>query len=206
MAPPLPPGAVRRLYSARRIQRRVRELAHQIRDDIAAEPVGAPTAVYGILEGAFMLAADFARAMAGSQPLVVGFVAASTSPKWKHDASENPAEDVDVTVEPVSDRNAKAWMRWMRYGHHVVIVDVMMSSGATLAGVEQWVAEELNPVSVRRLALLSCPPSTPRPTDYIGWRIAPMEVAGYGSDWPTRAQGRSWADIYEMREEPDARR
>jgi hypoxanthine phosphoribosyltransferase len=150
------------LLSERAIQKRVAELAAQIRADHPDD-----LHLVAILKGAFMFLSDLVRHIAG--PLSVDFMAVSSYGREATTSGEvRLLKDVDTPLE----------------GRRVVIVEDIVDSGFTLTYLV-GILRARNPRSLKAACLLSKP--TRRQidvgVDYVGFSIEDRFVVGYGLDY-----------------------
>jgi hypoxanthine phosphoribosyltransferase len=144
------------------LQERVSELGAQITADYAGR---APLLV-GVLKGAFMFMSDLARAI--DLPVEFDFMAVS---------SYGSATRTSGVVRIIKDLDLDLT------GRHVVIVEDIVDSGLTLAYLRKNLAAR-NPASVEVCALLLKEGLQKVDPDlrYVGFRIPPAFVVGYGLD------------------------
>ena len=144
------------------VQQRIRELGKEISADFADEP---PLLV-GVLKGAFMFMSDLAREI--DLPVDVDFMAVS---------SYGSATKTSGIVRIVKDLDADI------SGRRVLIVEDIVDSGLTL----RWLRKNLltrGPASLDVCALLVKEGLQRHDPDlrYVGFRIPPDFVVGYGLD------------------------
>jgi hypoxanthine phosphoribosyltransferase len=149
-----------------RIEARVQELA----DAVSADYAGKEILLVGVLKGAFVFMADFARAV--SRPVTLEFMAVSS-----YGASTSSSGVVRILKD--LDRSIA--------GEHVVLVEDIIDSGLTLS----WLLKNLqsrNPASVEVVTLLRKPDSLKSnvPVKYVGFDIPNEFVVGYGLDYAER--------------------
>jgi hypoxanthine phosphoribosyltransferase len=159
MTDPRPSGI---LLSAEQIQKRVAELAADMRRD-------APDHLHlvAVLKGAFMFVADLVRHLSGSVSL--DFMAVSSYEDRTTGSGE--IRLIKDAGEPLD-------------GKHVVIVEDIVDSGVTLTRLQQMLRQR-NPRTLKTACLLS---KTARrqvevQVDYIGFTIEDRFVVGYGLDY-----------------------
>ena len=72
-------------------------------------------------------------------------------------------------------------------GRHILLLDDILDSGTTLAGVRQKL-DTAGPLSIRACVLLEKKKTRPRPVeaDYVGFEIEDEFVVGYGLDYAER--------------------
>ena len=168
----MPP--LRRIFSRTQIQRRVRELAAQLRADYAKErPV-----FVGCLKGAFVFLADLVRQV--GVPLQVDFIMVSS-----YGMGTTSKGEITVLKDVTTDLT----------GRQVVFVDDIVDSGLTLQRVrEHLLARGLASVRVCALLARESAPAEGAPIDYLGFPVPEGFVVGYGIDYAE--QYRQLPDIY----------
>src|SRR5882672_4614568 len=149
------------LLSEQQIQKRVAELAAEIRRD-------APDDVHliAVLKGAFMFLSDLVRHMSGTVSL--DFMAVSSYSKATTSSGEvRMLKDLDTTLD----------------GRNVVIVEDIVDTGLTLHYLQD-ILRARNPRSLRTACLLSKPSrrQVNVKVEYIGFEIEDRFVVGYGMD------------------------
>jgi hypoxanthine phosphoribosyltransferase len=154
------------LLSAEQIQKRVAELAGEIRRDFA----GRPPHFVVVLKGAFMFASDLLRHFGGE--VTLDFIALSS-----YAAGTTTSGEVRLLKEldlPLNDR-------------HVVIVEDVVDTGLTLSYLQE-VLRARAPRSLGTVCLLDKPARrrVEVRVDYIGFTIPDAFVVGYGLDHDER--------------------
>lgn len=161
------------LYTSEQIKDRMSELAKEVAKDYQ----GKQLLIVGILKGAFILTADFVRALhkAGLQDAEVSFLILKS-----YYASTNVAKDVtlvtDIDVDP-RDR-------------HILIVDDIFDTGRSFDFVDRYLKMQ-HAASVEGFALLAKPSRHEviyRPK-YIGFSVPNVWIEGYGMDSAERGRG-----------------
>lgn len=150
------------LLSADQIQKRVAELAADIRRDF---PDGLH--LVAVLKGAFIFLSDLVRHMDGR--VSVDFMALSSYAKGATTSGEVCLlKDLDTTLD----------------GKNVVIVEDIVDTGLTLTHLQD-ILRARNPKSLRTACLLSKPSrrQVDVKVDYIGFTIEDKFVVGYGLDY-----------------------
>jgi hypoxanthine phosphoribosyltransferase len=144
------------------LQQRIRELGKDITSDYAANP---PLLV-GVLKGAFMFMSDLARAI--DLPVEFDFMAVS---------SYGSATRTSGVVRILKDLDLDLTDR------HVLIVEDIVDSGLTLAYLRKNLKAR-GPASLEVCALLVKEGLQKVDPDlrYVGFRIPPTFVIGYGLD------------------------
>lgn len=149
------------LISADAIQKRVRELASEIRRD---HPDGLH--LVAVLKGAFVFLSDLVRALPGECSL--DFMAVSSYGKSTSTSGEvKLIKDLDTTLE----------------GRDVVIVEDIVDTGLTLTYLQD-ILRARSPRSLKTACLLSKPSrrKIDVAVEYIGFTIEDRFVVGYGLD------------------------
>jgi hypoxanthine phosphoribosyltransferase len=167
------------LISARRIGRRVAELARQIEDDHRGQPL----TLIVVLKGATVFAADLMRQI--GIPFVIDFVRA---------ASYGGAAQSSGTVV-LSEAGLDL------AGRHVIVVEDIVDSGLTIA-VLVAALQRLGPKSLDICALLHKAVAKARPIAirYKGFDIPDEFVVGYGMDYAERH--RNLPGVYRLTLKP----
>lgn len=135
----------------------------------------------GVLNGAFVLAADLARAC--DFDCEVSFIKLSSYQGTKSTGNLTTLIGLNESVE----------------GRAIIIVEDIIDSGKTL---HKFIPElmKMGPASVEVAALLVKPDSIQFPIDihYQGFEIPPAFVVGYGLDYD--GLGRNLRDIYQLKQ------
>jgi hypoxanthine phosphoribosyltransferase len=157
---------LRPLISARRIKKRVAELASQI----ALDHRGAPLTLVIVLKGATVFAADLMRQIA--IPFVIDFVRASSYGKAARSSG---------AVE-LSDQ-----VRLDIAGHHVIVVEDIVDTGLTITALVAAL-RQFEPASLDVCTLLHKHVAGAQPVEirYKGFDIPDRFVVGYGMDYAER--------------------
>src|SRR5918911_2515429 len=158
--PDLRPAEI--LLSEQQIQKRVAELATEIRRDF---PDGLH--LVAVLKGAFIFLSDLVRHMKGEVSL--DFMAVSSYAKGTTSSGEvRVLKDLDTTLD----------------GRNVVIVEDIVDTGLTLNYLQD-VLRARNPKTLRTACLLSKPSrrKVDVKVEYVGFTIADRFVVGYGLDY-----------------------
>lgn len=154
------------LISAERIGERLAEMAAEVDRDYAGKDV----LLVGVLKGAVMVMADFARAL--HSPVQMDWMAVSSyGSGTKSSGVVRILKDLDTDIS----------------GRHVLIVEDIIDSGLTLS----WLIANLGsrgPASVEVLTLLRKPDAAKVQVDtrYVGFDIPSEFVVGYGLDYAER--------------------
>ncbi|MBZ5560145.1 MAG: hypoxanthine phosphoribosyltransferase [Acidobacteriia bacterium] len=150
------------LLSEAQIQKRVAELAAEIRRDFPDD-----LHVIAVLKGAFIFLSDLIRHMPGH--VSMDFMAVSSYAKATKTSGEvRLLKDLDTTLE----------------GRNVVIVEDIVDTGLTLTYLQE-ILRARNPRSLRTACLLSKPSrrQVDVKVEYIGFTIEDRFVVGYGLDY-----------------------
>jgi hypoxanthine phosphoribosyltransferase len=150
------------LLSEQQIQKRVAEMAAEIRRDFPDD-----VHLIAVLKGAFIFLSDLVRHMTGRVSL--DFMAVSSYAKGTTTSGEvRMMKDLDFGLE----------------GRHVIIVEDIVDSGLTLNYLHE-ILRARNPKSLRTACLLSKPSrrQVNVPVEYIGFSIDDHFVVGYGLDY-----------------------
>ena len=170
---------LRPIISRTQIERRIQELAAQIRTDYThRRPV-----LVGVLKGVFVLLADLVRQV--DIPIQVDFMMVSSYGMEKASKGEVTILQ-DITVD-IADRD-------------VILVDDIVDTGLTLQFLRHHLASR-NPASLRVCALLvregALAPGVV--IDYRGFSVPQGFVVGYGIDYAE--DYRHLPDIYMLEED-----
>jgi hypoxanthine phosphoribosyltransferase len=150
------------LLSEEQIQKRVREMALEIRRDYPDD-----LHVIAVLKGAFIFLSDLARHISGHVSL--DFMAVSSYAKGTTSSGEvKMVKDLDTALD----------------GRNVVIVEDIVDTGLTLSYLQQ-ILRRRHPKSLRTACLLSKPSrrKVDVAVEYIGFTIEDRFVVGYGLDF-----------------------
>jgi hypoxanthine phosphoribosyltransferase len=158
------------LVSEQQIREKTEDLAKQVAADYrAVESV----LLVGVLKGAVMFMADFARAM-GRQgsPVELEFMAVSSY-------GQRATSSGVVRILKDLDRDIA--------GRHVIVVEDIVDSGLTLSWLMKYLASR-SAASVEVVALLRKPGAikVPVPVKYVGFDLPNEFVVGYGLDYRER--------------------
>jgi hypoxanthine phosphoribosyltransferase len=150
------------LLSEAQIQKRVREMALEIRRDFPDD-----LHVIAVLKGAFIFLSDLARAIPGHVSL--DFMAVSSYAKGTTSSGEvKMVKDLETPLD----------------GRNVIIVEDIVDTGLTLHYLQK-ILHERNPKSLRTACLLSKPSrrKIEVAVEYVGFTIEDRFVVGYGLDY-----------------------
>lgn len=164
------------LLSEEQIRERITELGAEIARDYA----GKDPILVAVLKGAFIFMADLARAV--QIPLEVDFMAVSS-----YGASTRSSGVVRIVKDLDIDLG----------GRHVIIVEDIVDSGLTLRYLRKTL-ESRGTASLEVCALLVREGSQSElDLRYIGFRIPPAFVVGYGLDVAERYRNLPRIAVYE---------
>jgi len=150
------------LLSQDQIQKRVKELAADIRRDFPND-----LHLVAVLKGAFVFLSDLTRNMSG--PVTLDFMAVSSYAKATTSSGEvRLLKDLDTTLE----------------GKNVLIVEDIVDTGLTLMYLQE-ILRARNPKALRTACLLSKPSrrQVDVKVEYVGFTIEDRFVVGYGLDY-----------------------
>jgi hypoxanthine phosphoribosyltransferase len=136
----------------------------------------------GVLNGAFVFAADLVRAC--DFPCEISFIKLAS---YQHTVSSGDVKTIIGLQDDVKDR-------------HLIIVEDIIDSGRTM---HQFIPDlqKLGPASVSVATLLSKPDAHEFPVniDFVGFEIPPDFVVGYGMDY--NGLGRNLPGLYQLVED-----
>jgi hypoxanthine phosphoribosyltransferase len=150
------------LLSHQQIQKRVAELAQELRRDFPDD-----LHLIAVLKGAFVFLADLIRQIPGQVSL--DFMAVSSYAKGTTSSGEvRLLKDLDTTLD----------------GRNVIIVEDIVDTGLTLTYLQD-ILRMRNPKTLRTACLLSKPSrrQVDVKVEYIGFTIEDRFVVGYGLDY-----------------------
>src|SRR4029077_8932207 len=153
------------LLSEQQIQKRVAELAAEIRRDFPDD-----VHLVAVLKGAFMFLSDLVRHMSGA--VTLDFMAVSSYAKAKSSSGGvRMLKDLDSGLA----------------GRNVIIVEDIVDTGLTLTYLQE-ILRARNPRSLRTACLLSKPSrrQVDVAVEYVGFEIEDRFVVGYGLDYAER--------------------
>lgn len=159
------PDIERVLFSEKVLQRRVRELGRALSRDYA----GKDLLVVAILRGGVIFLADLIRTL--SVPCALDFMAVSSYAGARSTGSARVLLDLKRDPE----------------GQHVLLVEDVADTGLTLVRLKKILSGR-NAASIKTCALLDKPSGrkVPLTLDYVGFRLPPGFVVGYGLDFEER--------------------
>jgi hypoxanthine phosphoribosyltransferase len=164
---------VRIFLPSARIQRRIREMARQIRRDFPSEPLH----LVGVLKGAAFFLSDLARHIPGH--VSFDFIAVSSYGKDTHTSGQvRLTRDLDSSIE----------------GRTVIVVEDILDTGMTMQYLLR-IFQQRKPKHLRVAVLLDKPERriTDVRADYVGFQIPNEFVVGFGLDYSERY--RNMADV-----------
>jgi len=165
--------SVRTLISSAQIQRRIAEMAKEIRRDFPNDPLH----LVGVLKGSVFFLADLARQIGGE--ISIDFIAVSSYGNDTHSSGEvKLTRDLDSSIE----------------GKTVIVVEDILDTGMTLQYLLR-VFDQRKPRRLRVAVLLDKPERRLAKVraDYVGFTIPNEFVVGYGLDYAERY--RNLADV-----------
>jgi hypoxanthine phosphoribosyltransferase len=164
------------------LRRRIIELGHEITADYAGRSV----LLVGVLKGAFMFMSDLARSI--DLPLEFDFMAV---------ASYGSATKTSGVVRIVKDLDLDLT------GRDVIVVEDVVDSGLTLSYLRRNLAAR-GPATLEVCALLVKEGLQDDDPDlrYVGFRIPPKFVVGYGLDVGERYRNLPFVCVYRGRQAP----
>jgi hypoxanthine phosphoribosyltransferase len=164
------------VVDAETLQARIAELGREI----TADYEGRPPLLVGVLKGAFVFMADLARHV--DLPVEFDFMAVS---------SYGSATKTSGVVRIVKDLDLDLT------GRHVLIVEDIIDSGLTLSYLQKNLFAR-EPASLEVCALLVREGKQRRELDlrYVGFRIPPDFVVGYGLDVAERYRNLPYVCVY----------
>jgi hypoxanthine phosphoribosyltransferase len=158
--------SVRTLISRTEIQRRVTEMAGEIRRDFPVEPLH----LVAVLKGSIFFLTDLARQMGGG--VSMDFIGVSSYGSGTHTSGQvKLTRDLDSSIE----------------GKTVIVVEDILDTGMTLQYLLR-IFEQRKPRRIRVAVLLDKPERhiAKVRADYVGFTIPNEFVVGYGLDYAER--------------------
>src|SRR5262249_3177999 len=158
--------SVRQLIAGARLQKKIRQMGKQIRDDFSDQPL----LLVGVLKGAVLFLADLARQIAGE--VTFDFIAVSSYGKdTKSSGQVKLNKDLDSSIE----------------GKVVIVVEDILDTGLTLQYLLR-VLQQRKPKSLKVAVLLDKKERRVADVraDYTGFVIPDEFVVGYGLDYAER--------------------
>jgi hypoxanthine phosphoribosyltransferase len=163
--------SVRPLISRVEIERRVSEMAREIRRDFPAEPLH----LVAVLKGSVFFLTDLARQLSGE--VSIDFIAVSSYGSETHTSGQvKLTRDLDSSIE----------------GKTVIVVEDILDTGMTLQYLLR-IFEQRKPRRIRVAVLLDKPERRIAKVraDYVGFTIPNEFVVGYGLDYAERYRNMS---------------
>lgn len=156
-------AAPKPLYSENEIQKRVRELAAEIRRDFDSQPM----VVVGVLKGAFIFMSDLVRHL--DAPVYCDFLrAVSYGPSTPTGGAVRIELDL---AQPIENRN-------------VLLVEDIVDRGLTLNAILDYLRpKKPKLLKVCALVIKRRKDQLPVPVDYVGFHSPDKFVVGYGMDY-----------------------
>src|SRR6202047_1100106 len=148
------------------IQKRVREVAHQITKDFAGQRIH----LIGVLKGACIFLSDLVREI--NLETSIDFIAVSSYAKGKESSGQvRLLKDLDSSIE----------------GLNVILVEDILDTGLTLSYLLR-ILQQRKPKTLRVAALLDKPSRRVNQVqgNYVGFTIPNEFVVGYGLDYGER--------------------
>jgi hypoxanthine phosphoribosyltransferase len=158
--------SVRMLIPRAQIQRRIAEMAQEIRRDFPTEPLH----LVGVLKGSIFFLTDLARQIGGEVSL--DLISVSSYGGGTHTSGEvKLTRDLDSSIE----------------GKTVIVVEDILDTGMTLQYLLR-IFEQRKPRRIRVAVLLDKPERRIAKVraDYVGFTIPNEFVVGYGLDYAER--------------------
>jgi hypoxanthine phosphoribosyltransferase len=159
------------------LQQRIADLGAEITKDYT----GRPPLLVGVLKGAFMFMSDLARAI--DLPIEFDFMAVSSyGSATKTSGVVRIVKDLDLDLS----------------GRHVLVVEDIVDSGLTLSYLRRNLLAR-NPASLEVCALLVREGLQRTDPDlaYVGFRIPPEFVVGYGLDVAEKYRNLPYIAVYQ---------
>jgi len=176
-----PRESVRILITGGRIQRRIQEIAKQIRKDFPDEPLH----LVSVLKGGVFFLTDLARSISGE--VSFDFIAVSSYGQNTHSSGQvRLTRDLDSSVE----------------GKTVIVVEDILDTGMTLQYLLR-LFEQRKPKHLRVAVLLDKPERRIADVraDYVGFSIPNEFVVGYGLDYAERYRNLRYVGILTLSSE-----
>lgn len=152
-----------------KLQQRIQELAQEIRNDYHGKEI---TAIC-VLKGSFIFFSDLIRKI--DEKIACEFLGVSSYGNKMVSSGE-----VKVTLDINDPLENK----------HVIVIEDIVDSGLTLSYIMNMLRGR-RPASLKSVALLMKPDSlkTDIEVDYVGFKIGPEFVVGYGIDYAGKFRG-----------------
>jgi hypoxanthine phosphoribosyltransferase len=166
---------VKILISGGRIQRRIKEIARQIRRDFPADPLH----LVSVLKGGVFFLTDLARSISGE--VSFDFIAVSSyGHNTRSSGQVRLTRDLDSSIE----------------GKTVIVVEDILDTGMTLQYLLR-IFQQRKPKHLRVAVLLDKPERriTAVHADYVGFSIPNEFVVGYGLDYSERYRNLPYVGV-----------
>lgn len=152
-----------RFLSARKIKRKVKELAFRINQNYRGKEI----LLLGVLQGACIFMADLLREI--KVPVQIDFIRARS-----YGESTKPLQEVEIFLPPKDSLKGK----------NILVIEDIIDSGFTLKKIKEALRRQ-NPSSLRVCCLLSKPSrrKVEVKIDYLGFIVPDKFVVGYGLDY-----------------------
>ena len=173
-----PREKVRVLITGARIQRRIREMAKQIRKDFDGEPLH----LVSVLKGGVFFLTDLARSLPGQ--VSFDFIAVSSYGQNTHSSGQvRLTRDLDSSIE----------------GKTVIVVEDILDTGMTLQYLLR-LFQQRKPKHLRVAVLLDKPGRRIAAVnaDYVGFSIPNEFVVGYGLDYSERYRNLPYVGVLSL--------
>jgi hypoxanthine phosphoribosyltransferase len=173
-----PDESVKTLIPKARVQKRIKELAGEIRVDFPDDTLH----LVGVLKGAIFFLADLARELRGN--VSFDFIAVSSYGKNTQTSGEvRLTKDLDTSIEDKT----------------VLLVEDILDTGLTLHYLLR-ILQQRKPKHLRTVVLLDKPERrvTDVRADYVGFTIPNEFVVGYGLDYAERYRNLSDVSILRL--------
>lgn len=160
-------ASIKEIYSAEKIQARIKELGEEISRDFKGleKPV-----VIGVMKGAFCFLADLVRHINIDSPLQIEFVRLSSYGSGTESSGNVQAPYLDLP-------NIKR--------RHILVVEDIIDSGRTAKFFLEYLKDQFDPATLKLAAFLDKPSRRVVPIEpsYTGFQIEDLFVVGYGLDY-----------------------
>lgn len=166
---------VKILISGSRIQKRIQEMAKQIRKDFPGEPLH----LVSVLKGGVFFLTDLARSISGE--VSFDFIAVSSYGQGTHSSGQvRLTRDLDSSIE----------------GKTVIVVEDILDTGMTLQYLLR-LFQQRRPKHLRVAVLLDKPERRIAAVhaDYVGFTIPNEFVVGYGLDYAERYRNLTYVGV-----------
>jgi hypoxanthine phosphoribosyltransferase len=163
------------LITEKAIQDRIEELAHQVNNDLAGKEV----VFIGILNGAFLFAADLFRRI--DIQAKISFVKLAS---YEGTSSSGSIKELIGWNEDIKNKT-------------IVVVEDIVDTGNTLERiVDELVIRKVSEVKIAALLYKPAAYTKDIPLDYVGFEIPNNFVVGYGLDYD--GYGRNLPSVYTL--------